>query len=252
MMKIIRAKDYNDMSRKAANIVSATVILHPNCVLGLATGSTPIGMYKQLAKWYEKGDLDFKRVRSVNLDEYVGLDASNDQSYHYFMQENFFKYINIGASNTSVPNGMARDIEAECKRYDKHIEMLGGVDVQVLGIGNNGHIGFNEPEDAYEKQTHLVDLTENTIQANARFFASMDDVPKQAITMGIKSIMQAKRILLLASGSGKKQIMYDALFGPITPKVPASVLQLHPDCTVVGDEDAFEIISEKCPGLFDV
>ena len=251
MMKVIKAKDYAGMSRKAANIVSATVILHPSCVLGLATGSTPIGMYQQLAQWYEKGDLDFKRVRSVNLDEYVGLDPDNDQSYHYFMNHNFFRNINIGASNTSVPNGMAKDIEAECKRYDRHIEMLGGIDLQVLGIGNNGHIGFNEPEDAYEKQTHLVDLTEDTIQANARFFSNIDEVPKQAITMGIKSIMQAKRILLLASGEAKAGIMYEALFGPITPKVPASVLQLHPDCTVVGDEAALSIVSEKCPGLFD-
>ncbi|WP_312642894.1 glucosamine-6-phosphate deaminase [Hydrogenoanaerobacterium sp.] len=249
-MKLIRAKDYNDMSRKAANVVSATVILRPNCVLGLATGSTPVGMYKQLIAWYEKGDLDFKAVKSINLDEYVGLDAYNDQGYRYFMNENLFNHVNIDKSNTSVPNGMAADVEQECRRYDKHIADLGGVDLQVLGIGNNGHIGFNEPDEAFEQQTHLVDLAQKTIDANSRFFASIDDVPKQAITMGIKSIMQAKAIILLASGEGKADIMETALFGPITPKVPASILQLHPNLTVVADEAALQVVAQKHPELF--
>lgn len=248
MIKLMQAKDYDDMSRKAANVVSATVILHPNCVLGLATGSTPIGMYKQLIEWNKKGDLDFKTTRSVNLDEYVGLTPDNDQSYHFFMDENFFSHINIGRSNTSVPNGMATDLAAECKRYDKLINAMGGVDLQVLGIGNNGHIGFNEPSEDYEKDTHIVDLTQKTIDANARFFASVDDVPKQAITMGIKSIMQSRAVLLMASGEGKADIMEEALYGPITPTVPASILQLHPNLTVVADAAALRVVREKHPG----
>lgn len=249
-MKLIMAKNYSDLSRKAANVVSATVILHPNSVLGLATGSTPVGMYKQLIEWYQKGDLDFKAVKSINLDEYVGLDAQSDQSYRYFMNENLFNHINIDRSNTSVPNGMAADIERECKRYDKHIHDLGGVDLQVLGIGNNGHIGFNEPDEAFEQETHLVNLAQKTIDANSRFFDSIDDVPKQAITMGIKSIMQAKSIVLLASGEGKADIMEKALFGPITPKVPASILQLHPHLIVVADKDALKVVSQMHPEFF--
>lgn len=250
MMKLMKAKDYSDMSRKAANVVSATVILHPNCVLGLATGSTPIGMYQQLIAWYTKGDLDFKTVKSVNLDEYVGLPPENDQSYHYFMNENLFSHINIGRSNTSVPNGMAASVADECKRYDKLITDLGGVDLQVLGIGNNGHIGFNEPDDDFEKETHLVNLSQKTIDANARFFASIGDVPRQAVTMGIQSIMQARAIILLASGVGKSEIMEAALFGPITPRVPASILQLHPNLTVVADEDALQLVCQNHPNLF--
>lgn len=231
-MKIIEANDYKELSRKVANIISAQVILKPNSVLGLATGSTPIGTYKQLIEWYEKGDIDFSKVTSVNLDEYCGLATSNDQSYRYFMNHNLFNHINIDIKNTNVPNGLAADAEAECKRYDQLIEDLGGIDLQILGIGNNGHIGFNEPDIAFEKGTHVVELDETTIKANARFFESIDDVPKKAITMGIKSIMHAKKIILVASGTGKKDIVNKAIYGPVTPEVPASILQLHPDLTV--------------------
>lgn len=232
-MKIINAKDYKDMSRKAANIISAQVILHPACVLGLATGSTPVGAYDQLVEWYNKGDLDFSAVTTVNLDEYCGLDGASDQSYRYFMNTHLFDRVNINKERTFVPNGLAEDFDAECGRYDALIASLGGIDLQLLGIGHNGHIGFNEPGRAFEKTTHRVKLGESTIKANARFFDSIDDVPKEAITMGIKSIMQAKKILLVAGGEDKKAIMEKALFGPVTPDVPASILQLHPDLTVV-------------------
>ena len=237
-MRIYKAKDYVDMSRKAANIVSAQVIMKPNCVLGLATGSTPIGLYKQLVEWYNKGDLDFSEVMTVNLDEYKGLSRDNDQSYYYFMHQNLFDHVNIPAENTYLPNGIEPDSQNECQEYTDLLQSLGGVDLQLLGIGHNGHIGFNEPGEAFDKQVHCVNLTQSTIEANKRFFASADDVPKQAYTMGIKTIMQAKKILIVASGEDKAEIVRDAFFGPITPKVPASVLQLHNDVTLVADEAA--------------
>ena len=237
-MRIYKAKDYVDMSRKAANIVSAQVIMKPNCVLGLATGSTPIGLYKQLVEWYNKGDLDFSEVMTVNLDEYKGLSRDNDQSYYYFMHQNLFDHVNIPAENTYLPNGMEPDSQKECQEYTDLLQSLGGVDLQLLGIGHNGHIGFNEPGEAFDKQVHCVNLTQSTIEANKRFFASADDVPKQAYTMGIKTIMQAKKILIVASGEDKAEIVRDAYFGPITPKVPASVLQLHNDVALVADEAA--------------
>ena len=237
-MKIYKAKDYKDMSRKAANIISAQVIMKPNCVLGLATGSTPIGTYDQLVEWYNKGDLDFSEVTTVNLDEYKGLPRTNDQSYYYFMHQHLFDRVNIDPERTNVPNGMEPDAEKECGRYEELIRSLGGVDLQLLGIGHNGHIGFNEPGEAFEKETHCVDLTESTIEANKRFFASADDVPKQAYTMGIKTIMQAKKILIVVNGENKADIVERAFFGPVTPEVPASILQLHNDVTLVGDEAA--------------
>ena len=237
-MKIYKAKDYNDMSRKAANIISAQVIMKPNCVLGLATGSTPIGTYDQLVEWYNKGDLDFSEVTTVNLDEYKGLPRTNDQSYYYFMHQHLFDRVNIDPERTNVPNGMEPDAEKECGRYEELIRSLGGVDLQLLGLGHNGHIGFNEPGEAFEKETHCVDLTESTIEANKRFFASADDVPKQAYTMGIKTIMQAKKILIVVNGENKADIVERAFFGPVTPEVPASILQLHNDVTLVGDEEA--------------
>ena len=338
-MRIYKAKDYADMSRKAANIVSAQVIMKPNCVLGLATGSTPIGLYKQLVEWFRKGDLDFSEVMTVNLDEYKGLSRENDQSYYYFMHQNLFDHVNIPVENTHLPNGMEPDSEKECRRYteliqslggvdlqllgighnghigfnepgesfDKQvhcvnltvnldeykglsrendqsyyyfmhqnlfdhvnipventhlpngmepdsekecrrytelIQSLGGVDLQLLGIGHNGHIGFNEPGESFDKQVHCVNLTESTIEANKRFFASAEDVPKQAYTMGIKTIMQAKKILIVASGEDKAEIVQKAFFGPITPQVPASVLQLHNDVTLVADEAALSKLSE--------
>lgn len=241
-MRIYKGKDYADMSRKAANIISAQVIMKPDCVLGLATGSTPIGLYQQLVAWYEKGDLDFSEVRTVNLDEYKGLSRENDQSYYYFMHHNLFDHVNLPAENSHLPNGMEPDSDRECRRYSELIRSMGGVDLQLLGIGHNGHIGFNEPGDAFDNDVHCVNLTQSTIEANKRFFASADDVPKQAYTMGIKTIMQAKKILIVASGEDKADIVRAAFFGPITPKVPASVLQLHNDVTLVADEAALSKI----------
>ena len=237
-MRVYVAEDYQGMSRKAANILSAHVILNPSCVLGLATGSTPIGTYKQLIDWYNKGDLDFADVHTVNLDEYVGLSPEHDQSYRYFMQTNLFDHINIKRENTNVPNGLAADLDAECARYNQVIRDLGGIDIQVLGMGHNGHIGFNEPGHAFELETHAVDLTQTTIDANARFFASKDEVPRRAVTMGIKSIMQAKQILVVVSGEDKAEIVKSAFTGPVTPLVPASILQMHPNVILVGDKAA--------------
>lgn len=244
-MKIYAAKDYADLSRKAANIISAQVIMKPNAVLGLATGSTPIGAYRQLIEWYNKGDIDFSQTLSINLDEYKGLSGQHDQSYRYFMNHNLFDHVNIKKENTNVPNGLAEDAAAECQRYNNVIKTLGGIDLQLLGIGGNGHIGFNEPGSAFEKETHLVTLTEQTRQSNARFFSSIDEVPTHAFTMGIKSIMAAKKILLLATGEAKAKALYDSFFGPVTPGVPASILQLHNDCIVIADEAALSIIREK-------
>lgn len=238
MVKIIKAKDYNDMSRKAANLISAQVIMKPDCVLGLATGSSPLGTYAQLVDWYKKGDLDFSQTKSVNLDEYRGLTHDNDQSYYYFMNENFFKHINIDPANTHVPDGTEPDAAKACADHEEIIKNLGGIDLQLLGLGNNGHIGFNEPSDSFEKETHCVDLTESTIQANARFFEKIEDVPTQAYTMGIQTIMMAKKILIIVSGEGKADIVKEAFFGPVVPNVPASILQMHPDVTLIADEAA--------------
>ena len=237
-MKIYKAKDYKDMSRKAANIISAQVIMISFLMMRRPTRSTPIGTYAQLVEWYNKGDLDFSEVTTVNLDEYKGLPRTNDQSYYYFMHQHLFDRVNIDPERTNVPNGMEPDAEKECGRYEELIRSLGGVDLQLLGLGHNGHIGFNEPGEAFEKETHCVDLTESTIEANKRFFASADDVPKQAYTMGIKTIMQAKKILIVVNGENKADIVERAFFGPVTPEVPASILQLHNDVTLVGDEAA--------------
>lgn len=232
-MNIIETKDYYNLSRKVANMISAQVILKPDSVLGLATGSTPVGTYKQLIEWYQKGDLDFSQVKTINLDEYCGLAPSNEQSYRYFMDNHLFNHINMRKENTHIPNGLAKDLEEECRRYDKLISDLEGIDIQLLGIGLNGHIGFNEPDIYFEKGTHIVDLDKTTIEANSRFFSSIDEVPKKAITMGIKTIMQAKKVVLVANGAEKREIVEKALYGPITPNVPASILQFHPDLTVV-------------------
>ena len=237
-MQVYVAESYADMSRKAANILSAQVILKPDTVMGLATGSSPVGTYQQLIEWYKKGDLDFAQVRTVNLDEYAGLAPEHSQSYRRFMQENFFDHINIPRENTHVPNGLAPDLEAECRRYNQVIQSLGGIDIQLLGMGHNGHIGFNEPGQAFELETHVVNLTDNTIEANARFFASPDEVPRQAITMGIKSIMQAQRIVMVVSGADKADIVRAAFAGPVVPQVPASILQMHPNFILVGDKAA--------------
>ena len=241
-MRIYVTEDYNAMSRRVANILSAQVILKPDCVLGLATGSTPVGAYKQLVEWYKKGDLDFSQVRSINLDEYVGLAPTHDQSYRYFMQSNLFDHVNIVPANTNVPNGLAEDAAEECRRYNEVIHTLGPIDLQLLGMGHNGHIGFNEPSDVFELETHVVNLTETTIQANARFFASADEVPRQAMTMGIQTIMQAKKVLVAVSGKDKAEIVKKAFTGPVTPNVPASILQMHPDVILVGDEAALSLL----------
>ena len=245
-MRIYKAKDYEEMSRKATGIVSAQIIMKPDCVLGLATGSTPVGLYKQLIEWYRNGDLDFSGVRTVNLDEYKGISRENDQSYYYFMHQNLFDHVNIPAGNTHLPDGMEPDSEKECRRYEELIQSMGSVDLQLLGIGHNGHIGFNEPADAFDKLVHCVNLTQSTIEANKRFFASAKEVPRQAYTMGIQTIMRSKKILIIANGEGKADIVRDAFFGPITPMVPASVLQLHNDVTLVADEAALS----KIPASF--
>ena len=243
-MRIYCEKDYDAMSRRAAAIIAAQVIAKPDCVLGLATGSTPIGAYKQLVAWHKQGDLSFAEVRSVNLDEYCGLAPDHDQSYRYFMQDNLFNHVDIEGENTSVPSGQAADPEEECRQYEWKVAELGYADLQLLGLGRNGHIGFNEPCDHFPVTTHLVDLTESTIEANARFFASADDVPRQALTMGIGTIMKARKILVVASGADKADAVYKAFSGPVTPEVPASILQLHPDVTLVADESALAKLRE--------
>jgi len=244
MIKFILTQDYDDMSRKAANIIGAQIILKPNSVLGLATGSTPIGTYACLADRYTKGDLDFSKITSVNLDEYRGITHENDQSYYYFMHDNLFSKVNIDVNKTFVPDGTIADADEACAKYEEIIAATGGVDLQLLGLGHNGHIGFNEPAEVFPKRTHCVDLTESTIQANARFFASKEEVPTQAYTMGIQTIMDAKKILVVVSGADKAAIVKKAFFGEVTPLVPASVLQLHQDVTIVGDAAAFAEIKD--------
>ena len=242
-MRIYKTKDYEKMSHTAANIIAAQMIMKPDSVLGLATGSTPIGTYSELIKRYENGDLDFSAISSINLDEYKGVSGDKDQSYRYFMNKNLFDHVNINKEHTYVPNGLEPDSDKACQDYNDIIHAHGGgVDLQLLGLGHNGHIGFNEPSDAFAKETHCVDLSDSTIEANTRFFESKDDVPRQAYTMGIKTIMNAKKVLVIVSGKDKAEIVKKAFFGPITPQVPASVLQMHPDFILVGDEDALSLI----------
>lgn len=241
-MRIYRVKNYHDLSLKAAEIVSEQVRIKPECVLGLAAGSSPIGMYQQLIERYNKGELDFSKVKTVNLDEYCGLGIDSAQSYAYFMHRNLFDYINIKPGNINIPDGKNPDADAECTRYEKVIESLGGIDIQLLGIGRNGHIGFNEPGSAFDSTTHCVDLSYSTIDANKRFFSSIDEVPRKAYTMGIKTIMNARRILLIASGIHKAEAVYKTFFGPVTEQVPASVLQHHQDVILVADEEALSLV----------
>ena len=242
-MRIIRAKDYDDMSRKAAHIIAAQVILKPDCVLGLATGGTPVGTYKQLVEWYDQGELDFSEVTSVNLDEYRGLPREHPESYWSFMHRNLFDHVNIDPAAINLPDGTNMDAEAECARYDEVIRRVGGVDLQLLGIGHDGHIGFNEPSDAFDLGTHCVDLKPETIEANKRFFdGNVDLVPKQAYTMGTRTILQARKVLMVVNGKAKAEIVKKSFFGPVTPEVPASILQMHPDFVLVGDEEALSLI----------
>ena len=243
-MRVYLSEDYKSMSRRAANIISAQVITKPDCVLGLATGGTPVGTYQQLVEWYKKGDLSFAETKSVNLDEYLGLSPRHEQSYRYFMQSNLFDHIDIKPENTHVLNGLAKSPVAECAAYNQLIRDLGGIDLQLLGMGHNGHIAFNEPGDDFGLETHLVDLTESTIEANARFFDSIDEVPRHALSMGIKNIMNARRILIVVSGEEKADIVYKAFCGRVTQDVPASILQLHPDVTLVGDKAALHKLVE--------
>ena len=247
-MRIYEVKNYEELSRKAADMIAAQIILKPDCVLGLATGSTPVGAHRELIKKYENGELDFSQVSSVNLDEYKGLSGENDQSYRYFMNHNLFDHVNIDKTRTHVPNGLEPDADKACADYNTLIGSMGGIDLQLLGIGGNGHIGFNEPCEEFICDTHCVSLAQSTIEANARFFDSIDEVPKFAYTMGIRNIMSAKKVLLLASGKNKAQAVYDSCFRPVTPHVPASVLQLHPDTVIIADSDALSLAKEK--GVF--
>lgn len=237
-MKIIVADTYEEMSRLAADEIAAVMASKPNCVLGLATGTTPIGLYADLVARHQRGELSFAEASSYNLDEYRGLPGTHEQSYRYFMQDNLFDHVDIDAARTHVPDGSNPDAQAACAEYERAIEEAGGVDIQLLGLGHNGHIGFNEPCDEFPKETHVVELTESTIQANSRLFDSIDEVPREAYTMGVGTIMRAKRILVVANGAGKAEIVRDAFTGPVTPQVPASVLQFHPDVTVIVDKEA--------------
>ncbi len=240
-MQIISCVDYAEMSRKAARIIADQVRLKPHSVLGLATGSTPVGAYQELIRFHKDEDLDFSKVITVNLDEYYGLAPEHEQSYRYFMQHNLFDHINIPLENTHVPNGLTSDTARTCVDYDTLVASLGGTDIQLLGIGDNGHIAFNEPHAFFFAQTHLVDLNEETIKANARFFESEDEVPRQAITMGMRSILSAKQILLLASGSKKAEAIAQMINGPVDPQLPASILQLHQNVMVIADEEALAL-----------
>jgi glucosamine-6-phosphate deaminase len=243
-LRIIPTQHKADMGKEAAVLIASQVTEKPGCVLGLATGETPREAYAYLIDAHNAGELDFSKVKTFNLDEYVGLDPRHDQSYHWYMQDALFDHINILPQNTHVPNGIAVDIEKACKEYDEMIAEAGGIDLQLLGIGVNGHIAFNEPSDHFAKWTHRVRLTPSTIEVNSQYFASPQDMPTTAITMGIKSIFQARKIVLVASGSNKAKIIHRAFFGPITPEVPASILQLHPDVTLIADDEAMQIIRE--------
>ena len=237
-MRIIQTEDYQAMSAQVAALIAAQVVSKPDSVLGLATGSTPIGAYRLLAEWHKKGKLSFAGIRSVNLDEYCGLAPGHEQSYRRFMRQNLFDHIDVRPENTYIPDGLADDPAAECTRYDRLIARLGGIDLQLLGLGRNGHIGFNEPGAAFVLPTHPVELSESTINANSRLFASREDVPRWALTMGIGDIMRAKRVLVAVSGAEKADVVAKAFFGPVTPELPASILQLHPDVVLVVDRAA--------------
>ena len=248
MIKIIYGKTALDAGKNGADVITNLLKSKPDAVLGLATGSSPIGMYKELIARCEQGEISFKDVKSVNLDEYVGLAPTHDQSYSYFMHDNLFNHVDIKEENTNLPSGICADPVAECARYDAVVASMGGVDLQVLGIGNNGHIGFNEPAQSFSKGTGLVKLTDSTIDANARFFEKREDVPTHALSMGVGQIMEAKSVLLLAMGKGKAEILEKSLFGDVTPMVPASILQFFKgDVYVCADEDALSVIMENHP-----
>jgi len=237
-IRIIVAEDYEQMSAEAANIMSAEISAKPNAVLGLATGGTPVGLYQELVRRNEAGEVSFAGVTTFNLDEYYPIKKANPQSYDWFMNDNLFKHVNINPSNVNIPSGECADPEEECAVYEAKISEAGGIDLQLIGIGLNGHIGFNEPSDSFTSKTNYTQLTDSTIQANKRYFDDEKDVPRHAITMGIRTIMLARKILLVANSEKKADIIEKALFGEITPQIPASVLQLHRDVTVVLDKEA--------------
>ncbi len=243
-MKIIVEKDYEAVSKKAAQLVGAQITLNPKSILGLATGSTPEGMYKNLVEMFKNDIIDFSEVVTFNLDEYLNLDSDNSQSYAYYMRKHLFSHVNIIKSNINIPSGISKDIEKTCVDYDKSIFKHDKIDLQILGIGSNGHIGFNEPDVHFEAGTHLVDLDESTIASNSRFFDNINDVPKQAISMGIRNIMQSKKVVLIATGSSKVDAIKKMLFEEITPNLPASILQVHNDFTLIIDE----VIGEEIVG----
>ena len=244
MLHIIRAKDYDEMSYHVAKLIADEIRVQEKPVIGLATGSTPIGAYKKLVEWYNAGELDFSAVTTVNLDEYKGLPRENDQSYWYFMHDNLFRHVNIDPANVNLPDGTNPDADAECARYDAVIESTGGVHLQLLGMGHNGHIAFNEPADAFTRGTNCVALQQSTIDANKRFFESEADVPRFAYTMGIGSIMAAKKVVIAVNGAAKAETVKKAFSGPVTPQVPASILQFHPECYLVADEEALSLLCE--------
>lgn len=243
-MKLIVVNNYEELSKVAAKEFSKIIKEKENAVLGLATGGSPVGMYKELIRMYEQKELNFSKTTTVNLDEYIGLNPEHNQSYRYFMNNNLFNHINIDKSNTFVPNGLAEDLEAQCKEYDQKISELGGIDIQLLGVGNNGHIAFNEPNNELSSGTHIISLTDNTIEANARFFDNIDDVPRKAITMGVGGIMKAKKIILIASGESKAEAIKGIFSGKITTANPATMLQMHRDVTVIVDEAAAKLINK--------
>lgn len=244
-MFVYEGKNYEDISEQAAMVIASEIQMKRNALLGLATGSSPVGMYEYLVKWHQEGKLDFSQVTTVNLDEYKGLGPENDQSYRYFMNEHLFNHVNIDKARTYVPNGLEADAQKACREYNELLDRMGEVDVQVLGIGPNGHIGFNEPDDAFCRRTHCVKLEESTIRANARFFASADEVPTEAYSMGIGDIMSARKIVVIANGEQKAQALYDILCGPITPRVPGSILQLHKQVTIFADEAALSLVKRN-------
>ncbi len=244
-MKLFVADSYEAMSRIAADVIESVIAEKPDCVLGLATGTTPIGLYADLAADCKAGKVSFAGVTTFNLDEYCGLEGTHPQSYRYFMNDNLFDHVDVDVARTHIPDA-SREDEAEASRaYEDAIEAAGGIDVQLLGIGHNGHIGFNEPGDDFSTRTHEVELTESTIEANSRLFDSADEVPRRARTMGVGTIMRARKVLLVANGAGKANIVKESLFGPVTPRVPASILQFHPDLTVVVDREAGALIEDR-------
>ena len=238
-MRVILCDNYDEVSMAATKLVESQVNLKPDCVLGLATGSTPVGMYKRLIEKCKNGELDFSEVKTFNLDEYYPISRDNNQSYYYFMNENLFDEINIKKENIHIPNGEAKDVEAECEEYEKMIEEAGGIDLQILGIGQNGHIGFNEPDENLNSKTHVTGLTESTIKANSRFFDSIEDVPTKALTMGIATILKSRKIILMACGVEKSDAVAELLTDDIKTDNPATMLKVHPDVVLICDKDAY-------------